>query len=108
VLSAPPFHQEETAERRSAFALVGSETVVELAEPKSPDTRLGRDLRDHGELPHAVTFKVRDLDRAVAHVTAAGMGLLQRDEETATVSPSDLSNAIVSFTTRRVPDDPRH
>ncbi len=107
LLSAPPFHLEETADRRSAFTMVGTESVVELAEPKSPDSRLGRDLADHGELPHAVTFKVRDLDAAVAHVGAAGMAILQRDKETAMVNPTDLSNAIVSFTTRALPNDPR-
>jgi catechol 2,3-dioxygenase-like lactoylglutathione lyase family enzyme len=107
VLDAPAFHREAGPDRRSAFVMVGTETVVELAEPTSHGSRLGKDLADHGELPHAVTFKVGDLGAVEAHVATIGMRISERSDSTIFVEPEDLSNALVGFTTRLLPGDPR-
>ncbi|MGD9796606.1 MAG: VOC family protein [Acidimicrobiia bacterium] len=105
-LQAPTFHEETTDDRRSAFALVGDDTVVEIARPTTADSHLARDLADHGELPHAMTFRVADLDAARRHVESTGLGYTEAGE-TITVDPADLHNAVVAFTTRRLPGDPR-
>jgi catechol 2,3-dioxygenase-like lactoylglutathione lyase family enzyme len=107
VMDAPPFHEEVGPDRRSAFVMVGTETVVELAQPTSDDSRLGRDLAEHGELPHAMTFKVADLDAVANHLAAAGFGTAERSDDSIVVEPADLFNAVVRFTTRSLPDDPR-
>ena len=107
VLDAPAFHRETGPDRRSAFVMVGTETVVELAQPTSDTGRLGRDLAEHGELPHAVTFKVGNLGAVEDHLSAIRMGVGERSESTISVDPADLSNAIVGFTTRVLPGDPR-
>jgi catechol 2,3-dioxygenase-like lactoylglutathione lyase family enzyme len=107
VLDAPPFHEEAGPDRRSAFVLVGTETVVELAQPTSADSRLGRDLAEHGELPHAIVFKVADLDAVESHLATAGFGTAARSDDSIVVEPVDLFNAVVEFTTRSLPDDPR-
>ena len=106
-LGAPVFHEEETGDRRSAYALVGSETVVELAQPATSDTPLGRDLAEHGELPHAMTFKVGDLDAVERHAGQVGVRVADRAGETVTLEPDDMFGALVAFTTRRLPGDPR-
>jgi catechol 2,3-dioxygenase-like lactoylglutathione lyase family enzyme len=107
VMDAPPFYEEVGPDRRSAFAMVGTETVVELAQPTSPDSRLGRDLAEHGELPHAITFQVSDLDAVERHLAATGFGIAERSDDSIVVEPADLYNAVVAFTTRSLPDDPR-
>jgi catechol 2,3-dioxygenase-like lactoylglutathione lyase family enzyme len=107
VLGASVFHTETTDGRRSAFAMVGNETVVELAQPLTGDSLLGRDLAGHGELPHAVTFKVRDVDAAERHVDVCGMRVADRSGETLVVEPADLCGAVVAFTARSLPGDPR-
>jgi hypothetical protein len=47
MLSAQTLH-EDTGR---AFLRVGTESVVELAQPASADSSLGRDLKANGELP---------------------------------------------------------
>jgi catechol 2,3-dioxygenase-like lactoylglutathione lyase family enzyme len=106
-LGAPAFHEEDADDRTSAFCQVGSESVVELAQPKSGDSRIGRDLARHGDIPHAMTFKVADLGVVEKHVAGLGIGVAERSDETLVLSPEDMSNAVVAFTTRVLPTDPR-
>jgi catechol 2,3-dioxygenase-like lactoylglutathione lyase family enzyme len=107
VLDAPAFHAETNDERRSAFVKVGDEAVIELAEPRSTGSRLEHDLAEHGELPHGVTFKVADLDAAERHVDKAGVRVAERSRDTLTLEPADMCNAVIAFTTRSLPGDPR-
>jgi Glyoxalase/Bleomycin resistance protein/Dioxygenase superfamily len=107
VMDAPPFYTETTSERRSAFVQVGTESVIELAQPTSADTRLAVDLAEHGELPHAMTFKVLDLDAVERHLVNVGIGVAERSDSSIVVEPADMSNAVIAFTTRLLPGDPR-
>lgn len=101
------FHEATTDVARSAFVLVGVDTVVELAEPRGADTALGRDLAVNGELPHSVTWRVIDLDAVERHLEQTGVGVGARVGDTLTIDPADAFGAVLSFTTRRVPGDPR-
>ena len=105
-LDAPVFFEEKTADRHSAYVLVGDDTIVELATPTTPDSHLARDLAVHGELPHAMTFRVRDLEAAKHHVTSIGVRF-ESSPDTITLDLGDMFNAVVAFTTRRLPNDPR-
>ena len=105
-MDAPAFHTETTSDRRSAFVQVGTESVVELAEPTSADTRLAVDLAEHGELPHAMTFKVADLDAVERHLVDVGIGVAERSDTSIVADPADLSNAVIAFTTRQLPATP--
>ncbi len=107
VMDAPAFHAETTPDRRSAFVKVGTETVVELAQPTAEGTALAKDLAEHGELPHALTFKVADLEAVTQHLDSVGIGVSERSDDTIVADPADLSNAVVAFTTRQLPGDPR-
>ena len=106
-LGAPAFFEEESHDRMSAFCFVGTETVVELAQPKSTTSWIGQDLALHGNLPHAMTFKVADLGAAERHVTGLGINIGWRSDDTIVIDPADLANAVIGFTVRELPDDPR-
>jgi hypothetical protein len=101
------FHEHRDDERESAFVLVGSDSVVELAHPITTESRLGQDLAANGELPHAITFTVRDLDAAERHIENVGMRVAQRQESSLTIEPEDCFGALMSFTDATLPGDPR-
>jgi catechol 2,3-dioxygenase-like lactoylglutathione lyase family enzyme len=107
LMGAPTFHEETTEDRRSAFVMVGTESIVELAEPTASDSPLRRDLEGHGELPHAMTFQVADLGAVERHLGASGMRIAERSDESMLVEPADVCHARIGFTTRRLPGDPR-
>lgn len=113
LLGGRVFHRESGPDRESVFVVMGEdvpgrEIVIELAKATDPGSRLAADFAAHGEMPHAMTFLVRDLVAAEKHVADCGFSLLdERTDETITVDPADLHNGVVSFTTRRLPNDPR-
>lgn len=104
-MGATTFHQEEGPDRRSAFLRVGTETVLELAQPTSGDSPLAQDLLVHGELPHAMTFKVSDLGAVERHLAAVGIGVAERSDSLIVLEAADMSNAVIGFTTRQLPGD---
>ena len=96
-----------TPDRDSVFVVVGSETVVELAQPTSPTGRLADDLASNGELPHACTFTVRDLDAVERHMADVGVPRRGAGRRYLTLNPADCFNALYRFTTTAIPGDPR-
>ncbi len=84
------------------FVLVGTDSVVELARPTTDDSRLARDLADNGELPHACTFRVRDLEQAERHVEKVGVRIADRGGDAITLDPDDCYGAVYAFTERSV------
>jgi catechol 2,3-dioxygenase-like lactoylglutathione lyase family enzyme len=106
-LGAPMVARSATPNEESAFMLVGSETVVELARPLSTGTPLAEDLAANGELPHSCTFAVADLDAVERHVEKVGVGVAERAGETLTLDPADCFGARYAFTTSPVGRDLR-
>jgi hypothetical protein len=104
---APSFHREETGDRISSYCLVGTDTVVEIAQPTSEHSWIGQDLAAHGNIPHAMTFTVADLAAAEKHAVSCGFSVAWRDDETFYLDPAGLANAVVGFTVRPIPSDPR-
>ena len=93
---------------RSAYVGIGSETVVELAQPTQADSLAGRELAAYpGGMCHAMTFTVADLDQVAQHLGQVGVGVLGRDDTTLVLDPADAFGAAFRFTTWRVPNDPR-
>jgi extradiol dioxygenase family protein len=107
VLGGHAFHQATSAEAQRVFVLVGTDTVVELAQPVGAGSRLAVDLAAHGEVPHAATFRVRDLAAAETHVEKLGIRVADRDHELLTLDPADCFGAVWSFVDRDIPNDPR-
>ena len=80
---------------------------MELAQPKSEDSWIGQDLAAHGNIPHAMTFKVKDLEAAERHIGGTGIGVAWRSDDTIYLDPTDMANGVIGFTTREIPGDPR-
>ena len=53
----------------SRYVVVGEDTVVELLSPADADSRPGRDLANVGESVIGASFTVRDVAKALEHVT---------------------------------------
>ncbi len=93
---------------RSAYLRVGTDTVVELAEPLDPACPVADVLERMGEAVCGVTFLVDDLARAQAHaervagpiVGAAGPGRFELDRQAS-------FGALIAFTDRRIAGDER-
>lgn len=100
-------HAEESATAESAFVAVGSDSIVELARPTTAGSRLAADLAGAGELPHACTFKVVDIEAAERHVEGVGVRVADRSGDGFTLEPADCFGAVYAFTSRVVPGDPR-
>lgn len=101
-LGARVLAETTSVDADSVFVLVGTDSVVELARPTTDDSRLARDLADNGELPHACTFTVRDLDLAERHIEKVGVRIADRGGEAITLDPHDCYGAVYAFTERAV------
>jgi len=108
LLGGTLFHEERDEVSSRAYVLVGTDSVVELARPIAPGTRLADDLATNGPLPHRVTFRVKDLDAAVQHLEAIGTVVAERTDDTAVLDPATTFGALLAFTTMpKLPNDPR-
>ncbi|MDD2858814.1 MAG: hypothetical protein PHU75_09090 [Candidatus Nanopelagicales bacterium] len=92
---------------RNVYVAVGETTVVELALPLEPDSLAGRDLAANGDMCHAVTWQVLDLDRAADYLATKGIRVIGRDATTILTDPDDTFGAPMRFTTVAIPGDPR-
>jgi hypothetical protein len=91
---------------RSAFVLVGSDTIVELAEPMGEGPLQSDMVRFHQSL-YSLTFKVRDLGDAEQYLESKGVKFTSTDD-TILVTDADTTNGcVMAFTTWEVPGDPR-
>ncbi|HVA69144.1 MAG TPA: VOC family protein [Candidatus Binataceae bacterium] len=108
VLGGKLLHEEESAgRRRSAFVMVGADSVVEIAQPLAAESAEARDLEQNGEGIHALTFKTANLKKAREFLQskqlkpaddAAGSIMLGRDQ---------AFGMMIGFTERVIPGDPR-
>ena len=107
-LGGRQFHSATSAEygTESVFFAVGTGPAVELATPVGPGLAQD-DLKKHGEIMHAVTFRVRDLAAAEAHMRKNAISVLDRTDQTLTLDPDDTYGAIFRLTTANTPGDPR-
>jgi catechol 2,3-dioxygenase-like lactoylglutathione lyase family enzyme len=106
-LGARRLSNSTNSTQESVFMFVGNETVVELARPIGTGTPIAHDLDANGELPHACTFLVGDLEAAERHVDKVGVRVAGRSEETLTLNPDDCFGARYAFTTMALDGDPR-
>ena len=94
---------------RIAF-LRGGSAELELLEPTSPDSPVGRFLAKRGEGLHHLSFEVPDLERALRDADAAGLTLIDRTPKEgshhtkiAFLSPQTLNGVLVELCERRKP-----
>jgi catechol 2,3-dioxygenase-like lactoylglutathione lyase family enzyme len=99
--------RNEVIGSESTYVVLG-DGVFECAVP------LADGLHVHGALNpdphdsyHSMTFLVRDLDRAEAHLVKAGARIARRDDQTIVTDPTTSFGVPWGFTTSLVPGDPR-
>jgi catechol 2,3-dioxygenase-like lactoylglutathione lyase family enzyme len=100
-------HERADDDARHAFFLVGTDTVVDLAEPLRAGTPLHDDLERNGQLPHSFTFLVRDLDAARKHLADVDVPVIDADESTVLIDPAVSLGARIELTSTLLPGDPR-
>lgn len=107
-LQAVPFHEAATSARASVWCLVGPSTVVELARPREGTEEADALARD-GAMLRGVTFLVRDLDAAAAHLEEATppATTLRREGDRLVLDPGCAFGARYAFVDHPVPGDPR-
>jgi catechol 2,3-dioxygenase-like lactoylglutathione lyase family enzyme len=100
-------HERADDDARHAFFLVGTDTIVDLAEPVRAGTALHDDLEHNGQLPHSFTFLVRDLDVARTHLGDVDVPVIDVGESTVLIDPAVSLGARIELTSTPVPGDPR-
>ena len=88
---------------RIAFLRTG-ESELELLEPTSPESPVGRFLGQRGPGIHHVSFHVRDIDEALAGAREAGLTLIDQSARVgahgtriAFVHPRSIDGVLVEF-----------
>jgi hypothetical protein len=85
-----------------AFFAIG-DTVVELAAPTAPDSRIARHLAEHGPILYSFTFTVRDLESVERHARDNGFDLIRRGDGTVELDPTQTFGSLYAFTEHTVP-----
>jgi len=108
VLGGSLIHEEKIAGRkRSAFVAIGEDTVVELAEPLSPECPEGRELERNGEGIFSLIFKTNDLGRAREFLRSKQHRPEQDGADTIVLGLDQAYGMLMGFTQRELPNDPR-
>jgi len=99
----------ESMRLRIAFLRAGS-AEIELLEPTSPDSPIGRFLEKRGEGIHHLSFFVADLEAALARAAAEGLDLIDRTPRggshgtrIAFLHPRAMGGVLVELCERRRP-----
>jgi catechol 2,3-dioxygenase-like lactoylglutathione lyase family enzyme len=97
----------DLTQTRNAYVAVGEGTVVELASPLEENSLAGRDLAADGDVCHAVTWQVNDLEQARDYLASKNIAILDADDKTLIADPDTTWGGLMRFTTEAVPGDPR-
>ncbi|MGA2411295.1 MAG: VOC family protein [Candidatus Binataceae bacterium] len=100
-------HQENTSTKKSLFFAVGTDTVIEAAQPLSVSSPEGQDLERAGEGIFSVTFKTKDLNRAGEHLRSHQQRIEFDGANTLVINRDDSFGMVLGFTDRTIPNDPR-
>lgn len=92
---------------KSAFVAIGTDLIVELAQPLDDTSPIGDDFARLGQSLYSVTLRVRDLAVAEMHLKEKGFAFTQQDEHNLISDPDTSQGVVFGFTTWDVPNDPR-
>ena len=107
-LGAKLFNEQEIAGRkRSAFVLLGEDSVVELATPLASGTREALDMERNGPGVHSLNFKTRDLSMATDFLKSKGMRPEADGADSIVLGPEQAFGMVIGFTRAVLPNDPR-
>jgi catechol 2,3-dioxygenase-like lactoylglutathione lyase family enzyme len=108
ILGGKLIHAEELPGRkRSAYFAVGEDTVVEAAQPLSPNSLEGREMEQAGEGVYSVTFKTVDIAKAASFLQSKEQRIEERDQDSFVLNRDDAFGMVIGFTQRKLPNDSR-
>ena len=83
--------------------------VIELGQPLEQGSPAMQDWQTHApeDAYHALTWKVRDLDRAASHLEASGVRIQARTDAAIVTDPASSLGVAWGFTSELVAGDPR-
>lgn len=82
-LGLPLVHRETVAEQGVDAALLDvGESHVELLQPLTPESAIGKFISQHGPGLHHVAYRVGDIDRTLSELREAGMRLIDERPRT--------------------------
>lgn len=100
-----PIHREQVVEQgvEEALLAVGG-SFIQLLQPLSPDTPVGRFIQKNGEGLHHVAYAVPNLETALAHLRQEGARLIDetprlggRGAKIAFVHPRDFAGTLTEL-----------
>jgi catechol 2,3-dioxygenase-like lactoylglutathione lyase family enzyme len=91
----------------SAFVAVGTDLVIEIAQPFDETSPIGADMAKMGESLYSVTLRVLDLGEAETYLTSKGFRFAQQDDQFLFSDPESSQGVVFGFTTWDIPNDPR-
>ncbi len=89
----------EAGERGVFFAMGG--TLMEVAAPTSPDSRMARHVAEHGSMLYRFTFIVRDLASVERHAAEHGIGIVASGD-TIELDPEHTCGGVFAFTEQAI------
>jgi len=92
---------------RHAYYTLGPDIVIEAVEPRGNRSLEARELERCGEGIFGVTFKVRDLESAAAHLQHNEQVLIEHSSDTIVLDPAHTFGMAIGFTTRALPNERR-
>ena len=100
---------EETipGRKRSVFVAIGEDSVVELAEPLSPDSIEGRELARNGEGIYSLILRTNNLARARDYLRSKGQRPDAEGTDTMVLDANQAFGMRLGFTQRALPNDSR-
>jgi hypothetical protein len=110
VLGGRVIHEGVNDARATQSVFVAlADGIVELGRPVEDGSPAMEDWRRRAsdDTYHAITWKVRDLDRAAEHLQTAGVAIVRRTPTTIVTDPGAGLGVPWGFTTADVPGDPR-
>jgi hypothetical protein len=84
------------------FVAIGEDSMVELIEPRSPDSYEGQDLARNGAGIHSLVYRTSDLAGARAFLEGKGMHPELDETGTLLIGPDEAFGMVVGFTERLV------
>ncbi len=99
--------EQKLMQTKSAFVAIGTDTIVELAQPLNKTSMIGQDMDKWHPGMFAVTLKVTDLNKTEKYLTSKGIKVALKDRNTIVCDPATTHNAVWAFTTWDIPGDTR-
>jgi methylmalonyl-CoA/ethylmalonyl-CoA epimerase len=96
-------YESSYTKARIAFIPIG-ESKIELIQPSSPESVMGKFLEKKGEGIHHISYKVKDVDKSLSELEMKGIQLIDRkarkvreNEKVAFLNPKNTNGVLIEL-----------